>query len=83
MQVMLLPKIPLPKKLSKKIARFSTQKIDPATGLRNESGKVVRKLILLPASREREKEREREREGDRKRKLRVPLARLSNKTSTE
>ena len=31
MQVMLLPKIPLPKKLSEKIARFSTQKIDPAT----------------------------------------------------
>jgi len=33
MQVMLLPKIPLPKKLSEKIARFSTQKIDPATGV--------------------------------------------------
>ena len=30
---MLLPKIPLPKKFSEKIARFSTQKIDPATGV--------------------------------------------------
>ena len=30
---MLLPKIPLPKKLSEKIARFSTQKIDPVTGV--------------------------------------------------
>jgi len=34
-QVILLPKIPLPKKLLEKIARFSTQKIDPATGVRN------------------------------------------------
>jgi len=33
MQGMLLPKIPLPKKLSEKIAQFSTQKIDPATGV--------------------------------------------------
>jgi len=31
---MLVPKIPLPKKLSEKIARFSTQKIDPATGVK-------------------------------------------------
>ena len=30
---MLLPKIPLRKKLSEKIARFSTQKFDPATGV--------------------------------------------------
>jgi len=30
---MLLPKIPLPEKLSEKMARFSTQKIDPATGV--------------------------------------------------
>jgi len=36
MQVMLLPKIPLCKKLSEKIARFSTQKIDPATGVIKE-----------------------------------------------
>jgi len=35
MQVMLLPKIPLPKKLSEKIARFSAQKIDPVTGVTN------------------------------------------------
>jgi len=33
MQVILLPKNPLPKKLSEKIARFSTQKIDPTTGV--------------------------------------------------
>jgi len=40
MQVMLLLKIPLPKKLYEKIARFSTQKIDPASG-------VISLLLLL------------------------------------
>jgi len=40
MQVMLLPKIPIPKKLSEQIARFSTQKIDPATGVTPVSGRI-------------------------------------------
>jgi len=43
-----LPKILLPKKLSKKIARFSTQKIDPATGV--NLGRILMKFFAIPTS---------------------------------